>query len=860
MKKTKRVTGTDVKNAGGLLKLIDKLIKDVNTGTMDAKEKAANALHSLTQQPGGLDPSFSKDEENVVVLVQRGAIVPLIALVATGSTLAQAHACGALATMAHNRPKYQEKILAGDGVPALVHALRMGDSGVQQLSSAALASVSKLKPSVSVIMETAGAVQVLVGLLRGSSSDETAVSSCFTLANLAADNIEGQHMIAKAGAIGLLIGLLESGRAPEAAATLLARLTHGHRDNRLEVVKLGGIPQLIALLSVINQETQAQAASAIAAITAGVKRDVSHPPITPEETQAQQLRLQVAKAGGLPPLLALIASRHLNTQRNTVNALAMLAMNCVENQNAISALGGIGPLVMLCEPHIPAEVQAEAVLALSELARHNTAIQSEISQAGAVGLLTSLMRSTNSPDVEREVAGCFWSLSEDHAENKLVTARAIPMLVELLGSKAARSPILATNALSALAIGNNENQIEIARLLVTMLLETDRPETVQETSTAIWRIVHENPGDELTIAQAGGVGPLVRLLKESTQETVKSFALLCLSLAIDPPSHVVVVEEGGIAPLVSLLQQPDTTTREQAACAIRRLALDNSNTQVKITKAGAITPLIALLSPECSSKSREFAAAALTQLGSTALGRNTIDDNGGILPLVALLCDETQGPGAKQHAASALSRLAQEVVKPPKADAVAKKAAAPAPAESDGAVAERKLSAAETIANAGAIEPLVALLSGDQGQGAQEEAAGALTALCRFESNRIEISEKGGIGPLVSLLGSPIAKSREHAELALVRLSIESSTRVLIIEQLVSMLKDDSGTDAQEQAAAALANLARESVENRTSILKADGVPWLLNLFDSTSKKAKENSASAISQLAKKNRSNQNAM
>ena len=47
MKKTKRVTGTDVKNAGGLLKLIDKLIKDVNTGTMDAKEKAANALLSL---------------------------------------------------------------------------------------------------------------------------------------------------------------------------------------------------------------------------------------------------------------------------------------------------------------------------------------------------------------------------------------------------------------------------------------------------------------------------------------------------------------------------------------------------------------------------------------------------------------------------------------------------------------------------------------------------------------------------------------------------------------------------------------------------------------------------------------------
>ena len=118
----------------------------------------------------------------------------------------------------------------------------------------------------------------------------------------------------------------------------------------------------------------------------------------------------------------------------------------------------------------------------------------------------------------------------------------------------------------------------------------------------------------------------------------------------------------------------------------------------------------------------------------------------------------------------------------------------------------------------------------------------------------------GGIGPLVALLGSTNAKAREHAELALVRLSIESSTRVLIIEQLVGMLKADRGVDAQEQAAAALANLARESVENRTSILKADGIPGLLKLLKSDSRRAKENSASAISQLAYKNRDNQNAM
>jgi vacuolar protein 8 len=136
-----------------------------------------------------------------------------------------------------------------------------------------------------------------------------------------------------------------------------------------------------------------------------------------------------------------------------------------------------------------------------------------------------------------------------------------------------------------------------------------------------------------------------------------------------------------------------------------------------------------------------------------------------------------------------------------------------------------------------------------------------LTALARHASNRTRISEAGGIGPLVELLlGSLNARAREHVELALVRLSIESETRVMIIEQLIDKLKDDRGTAAQEQAAAALANLARESVENRTSILKAGGVPLLLNLLESTSKPAKENAASAVSQLAYQNRQNQNAM
>lgn len=860
MQRSRRVTARDVARSGSLVDFIRKLVTDVRNGNMDLKEHAARSLDSLTEQSSSLD-GRQRDEQNTVLIARAGAIPPLIELVSSGSTVAQAHACGALARIAHKQAKYQQQILEAGGCGALVYALRFGDSSVQQRAVAALASVSEQRASQEVILSAPGAVPALVLMLKGSVSDETAARACLTLANIADQNLDGQDVIASCKAIPLLIALLEGGKATEAAATLLARLTHGHYANRMELVKLGGIPHLIALLSVINVETTAQAAAALAAICSSAMQTVSRPKVTREERQARQMRHAISKAGGLPPLLALVESRQLSAQRSSVHALAMLSLNCRFNQDAIASMGGITPLVLLCEPSVPPEVQAQAVLALAELSRHNRENQTTIAEAFAIQLLVSLMRTTTAPDVEREVAGALWALSEDHAENKVLIAQvgAIPLLVELLGSTSTElAPVLATNALCSLALGNQANQSEITGLLVDKLLTAQQAETQEHASKTAWRIVHENPGDELSIAQAGGAGPLVKLLRDAKEPSVKAYALLGLSLAIDEKNQAIVANEGGVEPLVKLLSLEDAATREQAACAVQRLALHNTETQLQITKQGAVEPLIALLGRSNSERTQEYAAAALSQLGLCRAGKHAICRNGGVDPLVNLLCDDSKHAKAKQHAASALSRLAQET---PRHNLAGAPAPAPAPAPAtELSTSEPGTSQAEIIADAGAIEPLIGLVSGEKGQEAQEEAAGALEALARYARNRIAISDMGGIGPLVALLGSHNAKARDHAGLALVRLSIEHSTRVLIIEQLVGMLSHDRGVDAQEQAAAALANLARESVENRTSILKANGIPWLLELLKSESRRTKENSASAISQLAYKNRDNQNAM
>ena len=105
------------------------------------------------------------------------------------------------------------------------------------------------------------------------------------------------------------------------------------------------------------------------------------------------------------------------------------------------------------------------------------------------------------------------------------------------------------------------------------------------------------------------------------------------------------------------------------------------------------------------------------------------------------------------------------------------------------------------------------------------------------------------------LLGCNNPRARDHAEGALVKLSIENANRVLIIKKLVHMLGPRGGRAGA--GGAALANLARESEDNRQSIVDADGISPLIELLETASAKAKENAVGAIKELCRNSKSNQ---
>ena len=406
-------------------------------------------------------------------------------------------------------------------------------------------------------------------------------------------------------------------------------------------------------------------------------------------------------------------------------------------------------------------------------------------------------------------------------ENKVAIAGAggISPTVSLLATGGPRAQEHAAHALASLGLDNIDNQRQISTLLVG-LLGSGMPEAKSNAATSLWRLVRENAGSRDEVAKAGPTSDLIALLKEGTKEA-KAYALWSLSLSINEHNQKTILDEDGVEPLVKGLKSPVQITRQQAAAAIAALVLNNTKAQTAIAAKGGIAPLIKLitLSPayiaaaeavdreaahasaeatasvqpsepneqesvaaEASagppSSSAPATAAMATEPFPARLSplrgqRRKSVGSAAALDLAAQVVTEEDGMEAKQYAAAALSDLAivgtnrDEIVEKggiaplvvllKYAEDMGKKFAAAALAR----LADGHQQTAADIAKAGAIPWLVGLLGGEHGTEAQEEAAGALFSLADDNGNRVAITEAGGIGPMVELLGSSNSRVRE---------------------------------------------------------------------------------------------------
>jgi vacuolar protein 8 len=188
---------------------------------------------------------------------------------------------------------------------------------------------------------------------------------------------------------------------------------------------------------------------------------------------------------------------------------------------------------------------------------------------------------------------------------------------------------------------------------------------------AVGWLAHDNLADRVAIAEAGagGIPPLVEVLRAGSAKAKEQAARALSRLAYNDACEVLIAEAGGIAPLVELLRDGSVEAKFWVARALGHLASNNAANKVLIAEAGGIPPLVELLR-DGSTEARLWAptlgvygvsaapAMALYQLAlNNKANKVAIAEAGGIPLLVELWRDGSAD--AKFEAARALRTLAR---------------------------------------------------------------------------------------------------------------------------------------------------------------------------------------------------------
>ena len=798
-----------------------KLVGLIATNRPGAQQRAAHTLWEL-----GLSNSGAP-----IIIVNAGAISPLVTLLSTGVSEAKREAAGALSTLALNEPSNQLAIATG-----LVALLGSGSAEAQEHVTSLLLSLATDADN-RVAIAKAGAVQRLILQIRNATSIKAQELAAAALSHLTGDSDANVRKIHSEDGIQPLVELLTC-ESPEAQAHAAAVLSDMTRVFRNAVHKQGAMEPLVKLLSDGDtSDIKAEAAGALWSLSGGT----------------EIMQTAIAHAGAIPSLVGLLYDPSMRTRRKAAGALTSLAIGNHTNQDAIARAKGIAPLVDLIGDAYDSEVQLYAAGALAELARNHRKNQDAIAKAGSIKPLVKLLEVVECEGAplraKEEAAGALWTLSSKSHDNQVGVADAggISPLVALLDVNSLRAQEKAAGALSALALDNPVNKTAISSMLVGMLNPKDWKASAKG-ARAIARVACAHPNNQEAIATAGGITVLVGLLRDgaAAKPGVAAFMQKQLSAALwsmamnNEANQTAIAEAGGIPLLIELLEagtglapSPTAEVHGDACGALWALAALDSNKKIIADEKG-IRALVILLKLG-SDGARETSAGALAVLAQRPENRKLVSEAKGIPLLVALL--EIGSPEAKIQAAGAMQWLVQGNTV--NQSAVARELVAMLSSANTSLLAQEHVARLlrnlaldpenrASIASAGAVPQLAKQLR-DGLTGGQEMAAGALSQLAlKSATIRVQVTQE-----LVGLLGSNVAAVRGRAAEALRDMNAEAGAdaRMSIamaggIDRFVHLLKDGS-VEAQEYAIWSLWQAT--DVQSKVSIAEADCAMPIIN-------------------------------
>ncbi|RLN88044.1 hypothetical protein BBJ28_00023722 [Nothophytophthora sp. Chile5] len=517
-------------------------------------------------------------------------------------------------------------------------------------------------------------------------------------------------------------------------------------------------------------------------------------------------------------------------------------------------------------------LKAEAVRAIGYLASDETSRTLIISH-GAIPVLLEMMRA----DSDAEQAGAAWTLGclaigSEQNQVEISDAEAIDALVSLIRRGTYQQRIEGALALRRLTEGNTSIREIVIDTCWSAFVDIWGDATQRDSALMLGDI--GTIGDEWK--DRSTFSALVDLMLLGDDQQKNEAKTVLHARGHDRKHDLVKIPRDPVAILIAFVRVGTAEEKLESALVLRRLVSDNDVTRIAIVQKGGIAPLAALVRDGTDSQKVE-ASEVLSLLadGNDAI-QNAIAREGGIAPLVALVQDGTDSQ--KDSAAGALGRLAHGTAAIRNAIAREGGIAALVAMVRDGTDYQREKATEvlrlladgnDAIQNAIArevdIAPLVALVQ--DGTDSQKEKATEVLRLLADGNDAIQnaIAREGGIAPLVGLVQDGTDSQKEKATEVL-RLLVDGNDAIqnAIVREggiapLVGLVRYGRSYQ-REKATEVLRLLADGNDAIQNAIVREGGIAPLVRLVLYGTDSLKEKATEVLRLLADGNDAIQNAI
>ncbi|KAI8644651.1 vacuolar protein 8 [Parasitella parasitica] len=305
-------------------------------------------------------------------------------------------------------------------------------------------------------------------------------------------------------------------------------------------------------------------------------------------------KLLIVKLGGLDQLIRQMGSPNAEVQCNAVGCITNLATHD-ENKSRIANSEALRLLIDLARSK-DQRVQRNATGALLNMT-HTEENRQQLVNAGAIPILISLL-SSHDADVQYYCTTALSNIAVDAVNRKKLAqsdSRLVQYLIQLMDTKSLKVQCQAALALRNLA-SDEKYQLEIVQCrglppLLRLLKSSFLPLIL--SSVACIRNISIHPANESPIIDEGFVNPLIELLSYDDNEEIQCHAISTLRnlAASSERNKKAIVEAGAVERIKYLIKQVPVSVKTEMTAAIAVLAL-SEELKLRLLYMGTLEILI----------------------------------------------------------------------------------------------------------------------------------------------------------------------------------------------------------------------------------------------------------------------------